>query len=273
MTHPLGDKIGEGVFSDIHAYGPGQVVKLLKARFPAGYGRHEARMTRAVFAAGGPAPEVLDEVMLEGRHGMVLPRLDGPTLLSQSRKGAVTPQASGAMLASAFLSVHRTPPPPELYPISVWAAGSVRRAGDLLPEALASNLLALIARLEQGEGPLSSAGLCHGDLHPDNIILTAEGPRIIDWSNAVRAPAAFDLAHCQVLHCELVPQIVPDPERPRATHLALQAEYGRLVGLAPEALTAATAPWLPVARALALISGGWPAQREALLRSLEGSFT
>ena len=38
-------------------------------------------MTRAVFAAGVPAPEVFGEVTLEGRFGIVLPRLDGPTLL------------------------------------------------------------------------------------------------------------------------------------------------------------------------------------------------
>jgi hypothetical protein len=33
---------------------------------------------------------VLDEVTLEGRFGIVLPRLDGPTLLQLSRSGAMT---------------------------------------------------------------------------------------------------------------------------------------------------------------------------------------
>jgi hypothetical protein len=46
-------------------------------------------MTRAAFAAGVPAPEVLDEVALEGRFGIVLPRLDGPTLLQLLRTGAM----------------------------------------------------------------------------------------------------------------------------------------------------------------------------------------
>ena len=32
-------------------------------------------MTRAVFAAGGPAPEVLGEVTLDGRFGIVLVRV------------------------------------------------------------------------------------------------------------------------------------------------------------------------------------------------------
>ncbi len=73
-------------------------------------------MTRAVFAAGGPAPEVLGEVTLDGRFGIVLPRLDGPTLLQASRTGAVTREQAGAILATLFHAVHKTPPPPDVLP-------------------------------------------------------------------------------------------------------------------------------------------------------------
>src|SRR5260370_31025074 len=33
------------------------------------------------------------------------------------------------------------------------------------------------------------------DIHPDNVIMTAEGPKLIDSVTTVRAPAAFALAH------------------------------------------------------------------------------
>jgi hypothetical protein len=59
MRGSLGEKIGEGAFADVHAWAPGQVVKLFKAGVPQRVSWWEARMTRAVFAAGGPAPEVL----------------------------------------------------------------------------------------------------------------------------------------------------------------------------------------------------------------------
>src|ERR1700754_1469440 len=98
MQGSLGEKIGEGSFADVHAWAPGQVVKLFKAEFPRRIALYEARMTRAVFAAGGPAPEVLDEGEVEGRLGLVLPRLDGPTLLELLQAGAVTPQAAAAIL-------------------------------------------------------------------------------------------------------------------------------------------------------------------------------
>ena len=66
MRGSLGEKIGEGAMADIHAWAPGQVLKPFKAGVPRRVGGHEARKTRAVFAAGAPAPEVLDEVTLEG---------------------------------------------------------------------------------------------------------------------------------------------------------------------------------------------------------------
>ena len=100
MRGSLGEKIGEGAFADVHAWAPGQVVKLSKAGIRRRVSWHEARMTRAVFAAGIPAPEVFGEVTLDGRYGIVLGRLDGPTLLQHYRGGAVTFEQAGTILAS-----------------------------------------------------------------------------------------------------------------------------------------------------------------------------
>ena len=52
MRGLLGEKIGEGATADIHVWAPGQIVKLFKVGTSPRFGRHEARMTRAAFAAG-----------------------------------------------------------------------------------------------------------------------------------------------------------------------------------------------------------------------------
>src|ERR1700743_2569659 len=106
MEGSLGAKIGEAAFADVHAWAPGQVVKLFKAGVPRWIGRHEARMTRAAFAAGAPAPEVFEELTVEERFGIVLTRFDGPTLLQLSRSGALTFERTGAILADVCMSVH-----------------------------------------------------------------------------------------------------------------------------------------------------------------------
>jgi Ser/Thr protein kinase RdoA (MazF antagonist) len=244
----LGEKIGEGAFSDVHTWAPGQVVKLFKAGVPRRLGRHEARVTRAVFAAGGPAPEVLDEVTLEGRFGIVLSRLDGPTLMQLSRSGAMTPAQTGAILASLYTSVHKTPPPTDVLSLRDWLE-ALQLSGGIVPKHIATGILTLIERLRPGDG------LCHADLHPGNVIMTADGPRLVDWTGAVRAPAAFDLACGHIVLTELAPEFVDDPQRPRAYNAAAQSEYARLAGMSQATLTAAMEPYLPIACVIQLLWG------------------
>jgi Ser/Thr protein kinase RdoA (MazF antagonist) len=266
MQGCLGEKIGEGAHAEIHAWAPGQVLKLFKPGFPRRHSWWEARMTRAVFAAGAPAPEVFDEVTLEGRFGVVLQRLDGPTLLQISRTGAMTREQTGAILATLAISVHKIAPPPDVLSLRDTMAGSSRLSGGMLPEHIATGILSLIERLALGDE------LCHGDLHPDNVIMTADGPRLIDWIGAVRAPAAFDLAISHILLTELAPEVAHDPERPRAVNAAAQSEYARLAGMSQAALTAAIEPYLPIVGVRVLLGpAASAALRERLIQRIEAA--
>jgi hypothetical protein len=265
MQGSLGEKIGEGAYSDVHAWAPGQVVKLFKPGFSRRASWWEARMTRAALAAGAAAPEVFDEVTLEGRFGIVLQRFDGPTLLQLSRSGAMTPERTGAILAALAISVHKIAPPPDVFTLRDTIAGS-SKLSSTLPKHIAIGILSLIERLAPGDG------LCHGDLHSGNVIMTANGPRLIDWGGATRAPVGFDLACCHVLLCDLAPDSVADPERPRAVNAATQSDYARLAGMSQAALTAAMGPYLPIVYVRVLLGpAGSPALRERLTQRVEAA--
>lgn len=263
MRGSLGEKIGEGALADVHAWAPGQVVKLFKASGVRRLGRWEARMTRAAFAAGAPAPEVLDEVTVDERFGIVLPRLDGPTLRQLSQTGAMTSDGVGAILATVALSVHKTPPPPDVMTLRDFVDGSLQASGGGLPQSIVRGIPLLLDRLSPGDG------LCHCDVHTGNVIMTQEGPRLIDWLSLVRAPAALDLACSHVVFCEIVAEIVEDPARPRAISAAMQAEYARLTGMSDVTLAAIVNPYLPVARVLALLGGDAAGQRPWLIQRVE----
>src|SRR5262249_51884884 len=141
MRGSLGEKIGEGAYADIHAWAPGQVVKLFKAGVPRRLSWWEARMTRAVFAAGGPGLGGFDGGTLEGRFGMVLSRLDGPTLLQLTRSGAMSFAHAGAILASVCLSVHKTPPPPDVISLHDSMDVSLLFSGGIVPKHIATGIL------------------------------------------------------------------------------------------------------------------------------------
>ena len=265
MQGSLGEKIGQGVSADVYVWAPGQVVKLFKDGTPRRVS-WEAQMTRVAFAAGLPAPEVFGEVTLEGRLGIVMSRLDGPTVLKLLRSGAMQTQQAAGIIATLAVAIHKTPSPPKVLPLRDWMGYALQGSAGRMPEHIAEGILLLIDRLPPADG------LCHCDLHPDNVIMTTEGPRLIDWLGMMRAPAALDLAICHMLLGVLLPDLADDPERPRRLNAAIQAEYARLAGLSQAALAAAVEPYLPVAAVFALL-GAWvgPAQRERLIQRIEAA--
>ena len=105
-------------------------------------------MTRAAFAAG--APEVFDEVTIDGRFGIVLRRLDGPTLQQLLLTRAMTPEQVGAILASLYISVHKTPPLLDVPSLHRWIDFASQASRDILPQHIATGVLTLIDRLPPG---------------------------------------------------------------------------------------------------------------------------
>jgi aminoglycoside phosphotransferase (APT) family kinase protein len=97
-----------------------------------------------------------------------------------------------------------------------------------------------------GARPASEGGpqrLLHGDLHPDNIILSARGPVLIDWTNATFGPSAQDVAQTWlVLACFGHPDPVND-ERLAGQRAPMLRAFLALVdrGAALSALPAAAA--------------------------------
>ncbi|WP_431016645.1 hypothetical protein [Bradyrhizobium pachyrhizi] len=75
---------------------------------------------------------------------------------------------------------------------------------------------------------------------------------------------------CHVLIAELAPEHADDPER-ATVNSVLQAEYARLAGIAPAALTAAMQPCLPIVRVFLLLGGAMPEMRERLIQRVEAA--
>lgn len=65
----------------------------------------------------------------------------------------------------------------------------IAAAAEVLTD-LHTRLHALPARLSREPGDR----ILHLDLHPDNVVLTAHGPVLIDWRNAGEGPPDLDVA-------------------------------------------------------------------------------
>lgn len=115
----------------------------------------EAAVMAYARSAGLPVPEVFD---VRGAD-LVMERVVGPTMTAALARRPWTLAAHARVLAGLHRAVHAVPAP------------------DWLP------------------GPFGGGdALLHLDLHPENVLMTAGGPVVIDWTNAARGPAEVDVA-------------------------------------------------------------------------------
>jgi aminoglycoside phosphotransferase (APT) family kinase protein len=121
---------------------------------------YEGAVMRYVRDHGFPAPEL---VSVDGPE-MVMQRVVGRTMLEDFARHPWRIRRHARTLARLHEQLHAIPPPPWLKP-----------------------------KLGGGDA------IVHLDLHPLNVIVTADGPVVIDWANAGAGPPAGEVADLWLL--------------------------------------------------------------------------
>ena len=159
----LGPRIGVGRSADVYALDDGLVLRRYRADAATEYHaglltrvQREAELMTYVHERGFPVPRV---ERAEGPD-IVMERVDGPSMLADAARRPWTMAAHAATLARLHQQLHAITAPSWL------------------------------------DRPFGGGdALIHLDLHPDNVLLGADGPVVIDWPNAAAGPAAADVAH------------------------------------------------------------------------------
>jgi uncharacterized protein (TIGR02172 family) len=187
LSHP----IASGRTAEVFAWEDQTILKLYRIEFPTQWVDYEASIGRQVCAAGVRAPAVLDLVEIEGRRGIVYERIQGESMIVQLARQPWKLISLARALAELHANLHRHPLS-QLSPLREQIQRSIE-AAPALPKETKEPLLKILSGLPDGDR------LCHGDFHPGNVIMTAEGPVIIDWMTASCGNPWADVARTQLL--------------------------------------------------------------------------
>jgi len=155
-----GRLLGHGRNADVYDIGGGQVLRRYRDSRPPAAVAREAEVMRHARGHGVPVPEVFGVTGMD----IVMERAAGPTMLDLMARRPWAVRGHARHLASLHAVVHAVP-------------------------AMAG------MRTPFGDG----TALLHMDLHPQNVILTADGPMIIDWEGAASGPGPADIAMTWVI--------------------------------------------------------------------------
>jgi len=192
----LGPLLGAGRTAEVFGWDATHVLKLYRAEMPRAWVesevRTEAHIAHIVLATGLPAPATGDTLVeIDGRLGIVYTRVDGPSMLDAMAQQPEMAPALAANFGDLHAAMHGC-----AAPALPTQRAALARAIDYAPALTAHQKQRVHQRLAQ----LTDGGtLCHGDFHPGNILLTAQGPVIIDWVTACRGNPVADVARTTLL--------------------------------------------------------------------------
>ncbi len=210
----IGSLIGRGRLAEVYALSDNQAIKLFHEGRSSDLIEQEARISRLVHEAGLLTPSVGDIVKVNGRMGIVYERLTGTSMLTQLSTKPWKIIRSALNLAGLHVSMHRqiiSNLPKQRQELKE-SIVSVR----ILSKSKVNSVLKLLDELPDGEV------LCHGDFHPDNVIMTSDDAVIIDWTTATKGNPIADVARTSLL----LQMAYISSDAPISTRWAVQAGRG-----------------------------------------------
>lgn len=183
--------IAQGRTAEIFLWGNDQVLKLYRDWCSPDWVEYESQIAHAVHEAGIPSPAAGEIVEVNGRPGLLYERLEGISMLRDMNARPWTLLQHARSLAEIQVEINRKYIP------------GLPSGRDHLRHAISSSqhlrndqrekILAMLDSLPKGKS------VCHGDYHPDNVILTKTGPVVIDWMTASSGSPWGDVARTSMI--------------------------------------------------------------------------
>jgi len=184
--------IGQGREAEVFECQDGRVLKLLRPSRPGTGLAFEIAAMEAARSAGVSVPQVYEEVVIDGRPGLMMERLEGSDLLTIIGQKPWLVFRSGRLTGEIHARINAARAPDSLPAVRDVVNRGLARLAHSQP-TLAEWVGRIFARLPDGDA------LCHGDFHPGQLMLAVDRYAAFDWSGAKRGDPLFDYARTRVL--------------------------------------------------------------------------
>jgi uncharacterized protein (TIGR02172 family) len=194
--------IAQGRTAEVYEWEDGQILKLYRKGMSSEAVENEYNISKIVQKCGLSVPAVFERLSIEDRYGIAYERVSGETMMKLMASRALDTSKEARRLAELHYSVHKNKV--EGMPCQKNILRESIRRVDLLTEDNKKKIINYLDKL-----PVEDR-LCHGDFHPDNILISGDKAVIIDWMTGSMGTPAADVARTSVmLRVASMPQGTP----------------------------------------------------------------
>jgi aminoglycoside phosphotransferase (APT) family kinase protein len=185
--------IGEGSTAQVVIFSSTEVAKIFYDHISDDFIEHEYSIHKNILQSGLSVPEVRWGKPIFGKRALIYRRVEGTTLTS-----LLSSQPKKALhylkrMAALQVSIHdkKLSTLPSQFEVLKQKIMSVKE----LSEDDKKRIIKELEELPRGKC------VCHGDFHPDNILITKNKAVIIDWCDATSGNRIADLARTILILC------------------------------------------------------------------------
>ena len=183
--------MAEGRTAEIFSWDEDHILKLFRDWCPPDWVEYESRVAHAIHAAGILSPAAGEIVEVNGRRGLIYERVQGLSMLQDMNAHPWKLPGYARTLAELQAGINSKSIPG--LPGYKERLHHAIRTTERVSEALRVKLLTELESLPDGDK------VCHGDFHPGNIIMTRNGPIVIDWMTACTGSPWADMARTSMI--------------------------------------------------------------------------
>lgn len=178
--------IGMGRTAEVYEWGDDKALKLYFQWYNDEWIKDEEEIGRVLCEKGVPCPRIFGVVEEEGRKGIIYEKLSGLSILKAIEAKPWKCLWYGRKMAEIHSNVHsfHTDKLPEQKAALEW---SVNESRELLGDST-EKVIEYLQKLPTG------TSVCHGDFHPDNIMMFNGSYKTIDWTNSSYGNPLADVA-------------------------------------------------------------------------------
>lgn len=183
--------IGQGRTAEIWQHEEATILKLYRNDIPVQDMEREYEISQYVHSRGVPTPQPLGWLDTGERRGIVYQQIQGPSLLKLIGKAPWKVQQYGRQLAGLHCELHAVEAGEDIGRQKEYLRWNIT-AAPMLGTEEKTVILAGLEQLPEGRR------LCHGDFHPDNVLLDGQ-LWVIDWMTGIAGEPAADAARSWLL--------------------------------------------------------------------------